>query len=98
MAISRAIGRTSTAVDTFSWTPIVAPVNGTQLVLQASPAGGAIKFRTDTGLSSAEFTLKPGIAKNYDLIHDRQHGFAISEAVMWAQAVAGTGPVLADWS
>lgn len=98
MAVSRVFGRTSTTVDTFSWTAIVAPISGGRVVLQPDPAGGQVKFRTNDGVASTEFTLNAGIQKTYDLAGEPRLGFTAGEIVCWAQAVTGTGPVLADWS
>lgn len=84
-------------MDTFSWTPIVVPVGGpfNNLTLAvAKAAGGAVKFRTDTGDSDTEFTLNAGIQVTVDgAVAPHTVRFIGGEIALWAQAVSGTGPV-----
>lgn len=96
MGAVRSLARSQTTVDTVTWTAIVAPVVGNHVTLVAATD---MKYRTNDGSSLTEFTLNAGVEKRFDLTgRDRASGFIPGETVVFAQAVAGTGPVLADWS
>ncbi len=86
------------AIDTLTWTPLVAPFACNNVSFQNSDQTNAVKIRTDNLSSATELTIPAG--GSYDIVSPKsQHPFPpgsyrFSGTIAYAQAVAGTGPIV----
>lgn len=98
MASARSLARSTTVVDSVSWTAIAAPIYGNFVVLTPAPLEDSVKFRTTDSDANTEFTLQAGVQKAFNIPAGATYGFVPGETVIYAQATSGTQVVYADWS
>ncbi len=92
------------AVDTVSWTPVVAPIDCMGLNLKNSVSVD-LKTRTDSGDPATQDLIPAGsnegiiTAKHAGNVQEdnRPGRFLTGETIIFCQAASGTGPVLATF-
>jgi hypothetical protein len=89
------------AVDTVSWTPVVAPIDCMAVSIKNS-ALVDLKIRTDSGDATTQDTIPAGSAESVlaprhsSHLHDASFGlrFLAGDTVAYLQSTSGTGPAL----
>jgi hypothetical protein len=92
------------AVDTVSWTAVVAPVDCMGVSIKNS-ALIDLKIRTDSGDASTQDTISAGsveavsAARHAGVVQDGGSGsrFLAGDTVAYLQAASGTGPAVATF-
>lgn len=86
-------------LDTVSWTPITAAFDCTQVSVENGDGTNNIAIRSSSGDSTTERTLTPRATQ---IISAATGSFATAfkagEVVCYAQAAAGTGPAIVDYT
>jgi hypothetical protein len=89
------------AIDTVSWTPIVAPIDCMGIAIQNSVAVD-LRVRTDSADPTTQDTIPSGsqdgvsVPRHGDNPHDEGRGtrFLAGDTIAFLQAAAGTGPAV----
>jgi len=92
------------AVDTVSWTPIIAPIDCMGFNLKNSQ-NVDLRTRTDSADAATQDLIPAGfneglvVARHGDNVRDAGSGarFLAGDTVIFCQAASGTGPVLATF-
>ncbi|HYA97298.1 MAG TPA: hypothetical protein VEH49_04320 [Methylomirabilota bacterium] len=92
------------AIDTVSWTPVVAPIDCMGVAIK-NAAAADMKIRTDSGDPATQDTIPAGnqdgimVGRFGDTPSTSRSGprFFSGETVAYLQAVSGTGPALATF-
>lgn len=97
MAAGFAIQRVT--LDTVSWAPITVLFNCTQCSVENGDDTNSIKIRTASGDSATERTLIPKAQQLISAATGSLHtAFTVGDVICYAQAVAGTGPAIVDFT
>jgi hypothetical protein len=89
------------AIDTVSWTPIVAPIDCMGVGIKNS-ASVDLRIRTDSGDAATQDTIPAGnqdgviVSRHAGNVQDdsRAARFLAGDTIAYLQAVSGTGPAL----
>ena len=85
------------AINTVTWTPIVAPINSSHFDLK-NLDGTALLLRTDVNDPESEDELPPGFQEIVNAVPTmRIPRWGINQTVLWVKAVSGVGPVMVTW-
>ncbi|MGH9776555.1 MAG: hypothetical protein ACRD50_16610 [Candidatus Acidiferrales bacterium] len=92
------------AVDTVSWTPLIAPIDCMGVGIKNSVSVNLL-IRTDASDATTQDTIPAGnqeglmVSRHPGPIHDSQIGprFRAGDTICFLQASSGTGPVLATF-
>jgi len=86
-------------LDAITWTPITAPYDCNTVTLRNLDSVNNIKLRTQSGDANTEDILTPDLQEHLGGPSQPGGSFRFSKAqtVVFAQTVAGTGPLLATY-
>ena len=89
-------------ISTGNWTPIVTPFGCNNVTLEQADADNAAKLRTDVADANTEKILQAGAEKTIasptsDALPGPRYRWPEGATVCQVQAVAGTGPIVAEF-
>ena len=96
-----------TTIDAVSWTPIVAPFPCSRVQIRTKDLANDLKLRTDSASAATEETIPagvywqiPGETSEFILRENQMRRIPLwkaNDTICYVQAVAGTGPVIANF-